>query len=83
MGPDTSLAQTLISAVRLSGNVGRREGAKCRVGCTRYMPRYSVVRSGKQQYLLLEVQARQGCINHFQQVHQFRGLLLSTRAKHS
>lgn len=30
MGPDTSLAQTLISAVRLSGNVGRWEGGKAR-----------------------------------------------------
>lgn len=32
MGPDTSLAQTLISAVRLSGNVGRWEGAKVQSG---------------------------------------------------
>lgn len=37
VGPDTFLAQTLISAVRLSGTTDGWEGAKRRVGCRRYM----------------------------------------------
>lgn len=84
VGPDTFLAQTLISAVRLSGTTDGWEGAKRRVGCRRYMSevpcgacssgtclRYISVLRGKAQGLA-RVCIRVGCINQaFSSVRPF------------